>query len=90
MLSNLGYGWHNVINANGLMITAIGLLLVFFSLLLISLIIRLTPYLLIAIGRYFPEEEEQLNGNNVKKVSETEVVAAISAALCYSMQSSKQ
>lgn len=90
MLSNMGHGWQNVINANGLTITAIGILLVFASLFIISLIISLTPHLLVIIGKYFPEEEAQANGNNVKKVSETEVVAAISAALCYSIQSSKQ
>ncbi|HOP63238.1 MAG TPA: OadG family protein [Spirochaetota bacterium] len=89
ILAGLGHGWHNVHDANGLMITVIGMLLVFSSLLVISLMIRWTPYVLKVVARYFPEEDLALNGN-VKSVSETEVVAAISAAICYSMQSTEQ
>jgi Na+-transporting methylmalonyl-CoA/oxaloacetate decarboxylase gamma subunit len=88
VLSGLGHGWHNVINANGLTITAVGMLLVFISLTIISIIIGSTPYLLKIIERYFPEQEEEIRNSGVKKVSETEVVAAISAALCHNIKSS--
>ena len=90
LLSGLGHGWHNVVSANGVMITIIGMLLVFFSLSVISLIIKLTPYLLKIIDRFFPEEEDIPSRNNVKKVSETEIVAAISTAIYHTMQSSKK
>ena len=90
LLSGIAHGWHNVVNANGVMITVVGMLLVFFSLSLISLIIKSTPYLLKIIDRYFPEEDLHSSGNNVKKVSETEIVAAISTALHYSSQSLKK
>jgi Na+-transporting methylmalonyl-CoA/oxaloacetate decarboxylase gamma subunit len=91
LLSNSGHGWHNVINANGIVITVVGMLLVYFSLSVISLIIKFTPYLLIIIDKYFPEEEEEIySKTSVKKVSETEIVAAISTALYNSMESSKK
>ncbi len=89
-LPHLEYGWHHVIIANGFTITIVGMLLVFFSLSLISLVIKMTPYLLKVIDRYFPEAEPETQKSSVKKVSETEVVAAISAALYHSMQSSKK
>ena len=88
ILSELGHGWHNVMNANGLTITLIGMLLVFFSLSIISIIIASMPHLLKIVERYFPEQEEEFKKNSVKAVSETEVVAAISAALCHNMKSS--
>lgn len=88
VLSGPRHGWHNVINANGITITIVGMLLVFISQTIISLIIGSTPYLLKIIERYFPEPEEEFSKNGVKKVSETEVVAAISAALCHNMKSS--
>jgi len=87
ILSGLGHGWHNVINANGITITIVGMLLVFISLAIISIIIGSTPYLLKVVERYFPEQEEEFKKSGVKTVSETEVVAAISAALCHNMKS---
>ena len=89
-LPHLEYGWHHVIVANGFTITIVGMLLVFFSLSLISLVIKSTPYLLKILDRYFPEDEPETRKSSVKQVSETEVVAAISAALYHSMQSSKK
>ena len=89
ILSGLGHGWHNVTDANGLTITIIGMLLVFFSLALLAAIIGLTPLLLKVIGKIFPEEEHSAV-NGVKKVSETDVVAAISVALCHTMKSSNK
>jgi sodium pump decarboxylase gamma subunit len=89
-LPHLEYGWHHVIIADGFTITIVGMLLVFFSLALISLIIKSTPYILKIVDRYFPEVEETYSKSSVKKVSETEVVAAISAALYHSMQSPKK
>jgi Na+-transporting methylmalonyl-CoA/oxaloacetate decarboxylase gamma subunit len=89
-LPHLEYGWHHVIVANGFAITIVGMLLVFFSLSLISLVIKSTPYLLKILDRYFPEDEAETRKSSVKQVSETEVVAAISAALYHSMQSSKK
>jgi len=87
ILSGLGHGWHNVINANGITITIVGMLLVFISLAIISIIIGSTPYLIKVVERYFPEQEEEFKKSGVKTVSETEVVAAISAALCHNMKS---
>ncbi len=89
-LPHLEYGWHHVIIADGFTITIVGMLLVFFSLALISLIIKSTPYILKFVDRYFPEVEETSGKSSVRKVSETEVVAAISAALYHSIQSSKK
>jgi len=71
-------------------ITIIGMLLVFFSLALISLIIGSTPYLLKLVERFLPVEDEHFSGNAVQKVSESEVVVAISAALCHSAQSANK
>lgn len=89
-LPHLEYGWHHVIVANGFTITIVGMLLVFFSLALISFVIKMTPFLLMIIDRYFPEVDESDSKSSVNKVSETEIVAAISAALYHSMQSSKK
>jgi len=89
-LSNSGYGWQNVINANGVTITIIGMLLVFFSLVLITIVISWTPYLLNFIGKFLPENEETHSAKSVKNISESEVVAAISAAFCHSMQSTNK
>lgn len=86
ILSDLGHGWHNVTNANGFTMTLVGMLLVFFSLALISIIIASMPHLLKIVEKYFPEQEEEFAKNGVKAVSETEVVAAISAALCHNMK----
>jgi len=88
ILSDLGHGWHNVMNANGLSMTVVGMLIVFFSLALISTIIASLPHFLKIIERYFPEQEEEFTKNSVKAVSETEVVAAISAALCHNIKPS--
>lgn len=89
-VTGLGHSWQNVINANGITITIIGMVLVFFSLSLITLIISWTPFLLKIVNRFIPEEEEEISKKSVKSVSETEVVAAISAALCHSMQSTNK
>ena len=88
ILSDMGHGWHNIIDANGISITIVGMLLVFFSLSIISLIIASMPHFLKIVERYFPEQEEEFAKKGVKAVSETEVVAAISAALCHNMKSS--
>ena len=88
VLSGLGHGWHNVVSANGVTISIIGMLLVFFSLAVITLIISSTPYILKLVSRFYPEQEESVTGNGVKKVSEMDIVAAIGAALCHSMDSS--
>ena len=88
--AGIGHSWQNVTNANGITITIIGMILVFFSLSLITLIISWTPFLLKFVNRIIPEEEELIPKKSVKSVSETEVVAAISAALCHSIQSTKK
>ena len=90
MVSNLGHSWQNVINANGISMTIVGMLIVFFSLTIISLIIGSTPLFLKVLNKYIPEvAEETYSRNNGKNVSDAEIVAAISTALTYSMQAVK-
>jgi len=90
MVSNLGHSWQNVINANGISMTIVGMLIVFFSLTIISLIIGSTPLFLKVLNKYIPETgEETYSKNNGKNVSDAEIVAAISTALTYSMQAVK-
>lgn len=84
------HSWQNVVAANGVMITITGMLIVFFSLTIITTIISWTPVFLKLINRILPEVEEQHSGNGVKKVSETDVVAAISAVLCHTAQSTNK
>ena len=86
--SNFSPGWQNVVNTDGVKITVSGIILVFICLAMISMIIGLTPHLLKMVNRFFPEQEEPLSGKKEKTISETEVVAAISAALHRSMRKS--
>lgn len=84
------HSWQNVVNANGINITITGMIIVFFSLTIITAIISLTPVFLKLVNRIFPEAEDAHKGNGVKKVSETDVVAAISAVLCHTVQSNNK
>ena len=90
ILSGFGHGWHNVVDASGGTITLTGMLLVFSSLALISVIIGLTPYLLKVVDRIFPEtaESEPVGGGS-KAAAEAEMAAAIGTAMAYSMKTSK-
>ena len=91
MVSNLGHNWQNVVNANGLTITLIGMLIVYFALTFITLVIGSTPHFLKLVNRYIPEQEgDPYAKSNGKNGSEAEVVAAIGTALSYSMQSAKK
>ena len=92
LLSGFSHGWQNVTNANGGTITIAGMLLVFFSLSVISIIIGLTPYLLRIINRYIPESEEEEKSKNsgTRLIKDNEIAAAISTALIYSVNSQKQ
>lgn len=84
------HSWQNVVNANGVTISLMGMAIVFSSLALITTIISWTPVLLKLVNRVFPEAEIKQGENGVKKVSETDVVAAISAVLCHTAQSTNK
>ena len=86
IFSGLGHSWQNVVNANGVNLTIIGMLIVFISMAFIVIVIALTPGFLKLLARFLPEEDEHASGNGVRKVSETDVVAAISAVLCHTAQ----
>jgi len=88
-LSDLGNGWQSVTAANGVNITIIGMFIVFVSMAFIVCVIALTPNFLKLIARFLPEEDAH-SGNGVRKVSETDVVAAISAVLCHTAQSTNK
>lgn len=90
MLSGLGHTWQNVTNANGINLTIVGMLIVFVSMAFIVIMIGLTPSLLKLVARFHPEDDGHASGNGVRKVSETDVVAAISAVLCHTAQSTNK
>lgn len=81
------HSWQNVVNANGVNLTIIGMLIVFVSMAFIVTVIALTPNFLKLLARFVPEVDAHASGNGVKSVSETDVVAAISAVLCHTTQS---
>ena len=90
MVSNLGHSWQNVANANGVTITIIGMLIVYFALTFITLVLGSTPHFLKIVNRYIPEQvEDPYAKTNGKNGSESEIVAVISTALRYSMKSAE-
>lgn len=89
-LSNTAFSWQNVTAANGVNLTITGMLIVFFSMAFIVIVIAYTPNFLKLISRFFPEEDIHTSGNGVRKVSETDVVAAISAVLCHTAESANK
>lgn len=91
MVSQIGHSWQNVVNANGVTITIIGMLIVYFALTFITLVLSSTPRILKIVNKYIPEQEDDPYAkSNGKNGSEAEIVAAISTALSYSMQSAKK
>ncbi len=81
------HSWQNVVSANGINLTIIGMLIVFVSMAFIVAVIAFTPNFLKLVARFVPEVDAHAPRNGVKSVSETDVVAAISAVLCHTTQS---
>ncbi len=91
MVSQIGHSWQNVVNANGVTITIIGMLIVYFALTFITLVLSSTPRILKIVNKYIPEQEDDPYAkSSSKNGSEAEIVAAIITALSYSMQSAKK
>lgn len=90
LFPDISQGLNNIANANGVIITAAGMLFVFLSLSLITIILKITPYALKIISGYFPEKEVINSKSNRSNAPEPEEVAAISNALYHSAFSSKK
>lgn len=77
---DLSFSFQNVLDHNGLVISATGMLIVFFALTLISVAITLLPKFLKVLAIYFPEKEEP-TPISAKSSNNGAIVAAIAYAV---------
>lgn len=80
-MNNLTMSLENVVNANGVTIAVMGMLIVFSALTIISLFIALLPKLLPLLETIVPEEHHQHEAASSQPADHEQVLAAIGYAL---------
>lgn len=82
-------GLQRIVEGQGMALAIMGMGIVFTSLVIITVITSLMPYVLVVLAKIFPEKEEVIiKKTSVKKLSDDDsnVVAAISLALHQNMK----
>lgn len=89
-MNNLTMGFENILAANGIILSLVGILIVFAALSIIALSIALLPKILPLIATIFPEEDHAHGTAHSASVKSDhdEVLAAIAYALFHKQASS--
>ena len=72
-------GVHNIIGGNGVAVSIVGMLIVFSSLMFISIFIAVMPHVLKLVAKVFPEE----SAHAPKAIEPDESIVAVIAAALY-------
>ena len=81
--------WQRVIDGNGISIAIMGILIVFASLAIVSIMVAAIPHILVFVNKYYPEPVV-VQKKAAKKDSITDdIIAAIGTALFHSYQVSE-
>ena len=72
-------GVQNIFNGNGIAVSIVGMLIVFSSLMFISIFIAVMPHVLKLVAKVFPEKDE----HEIKTLVPDESIVAVIAAALY-------